>query len=169
MNKTLIFIILVISLISCHKNKIDENTFWNYSGNGDGNIDSTKNAIINYTINSNLNISGDVFLEENTIINNDLNLNRSGKVIVFTSRNTDTVYVDGNSNIDDSLFIERGILKINHDLNINSKGFVNCSKSAKVIVIGSLNQSGTLWGLNNFEIHKNTKLNNKNSTHALPF
>jgi hypothetical protein len=161
------FFLAITIAYSCHKDKVD-NSIWEYSGTGDGNIDTTKKATINYKIASNLNVTGFAILKENSSVNHDLNLNQSGKVVILTSKTTDTVYIDGNSNIDDTLLIQRGVLKVGHDLNINAKGVVNCSNDAKVIVIGSLNQSGTLRGFSHFTIYKSTNINNKQTTYDLP-
>jgi len=159
--------ILISSLISCHKDK-NNSSVWHYNGSGDGNIDSTKNATISFEIKSNLNVNGDALLKENASVLHDLNLNQKGRVVVLTKNITDTVYVDGNANIDDTLLIQRGIVRINHDLNINSKGVLNCSNDAQIIVDGSLNQAGTLWGLKRIKVLKATNINNKQTTYDNP-
>jgi len=159
--------ILLSCLISCHKDNNDS-TVWHYNGSGDGNIDSTKNATISFEIKSNLNVNGDAMLKENASILHDLNLNQRGRVVVLTKNETDTVKVEGNTNIDDTLLIQRGIVVITHDLNINSKGVLNCSNDAQIIVEGSLNQAGTLWGLKRIKVLKATNINNKQTTYDNP-
>ena len=55
-----------------------------------------------------------------------------------------TIYL----NLNDYRLIKLGIVKVARDFNINSKGFLNCSDSAQMIIGGSLNQAGTLWETN---------------------
>ncbi len=169
MKRILFFSIVVLSsvFISCRKDHYD-NDEWYYNGNGDGNIDSVSHATINYTIESNLNVSGLAVIEGNTVVSHDLNLNRNGKVVIIADHINDTIYVNTNANIDDTLLVQRGILKVSHDFNINSHGVVNCSNDAQIIVIGSLNQAGTLWGLKNIKVEKALNINNKNTTYENP-
>ena len=169
--------LVIFGLMSCllgfwscrtQSNPTPVSNAWTYSGSGDGNIGTNNNVVITFPIQSNLNVNGVAQLSNNAVVNNDLNLNLGGKVVVITTHITDTVYLNGNVNVNDSLFINRGIVKVARDFNINSKGFVNCSDSARVIIGGSLNQAGTLWG--NTYIKATTKnINNPNQTFANPY
>ena len=150
----LLSIALVVCFSSCKKNNpgpyigsepTDNNT-WKYDGTGDGNVGTNNDVDITFPIQSNLNVNGTAHLSTNTFVRNDLNLNESGKVIVNAISITDTIYLNGNVNVNDSLLINRGIVKVARDFNINNRGFVNCSDSAQIIIGGSLNQAGTLWG-----------------------
>lgn len=159
-------IVLMLPIISCRKKHDPQpaSVGWTYSGTGDGNINETTDVVISYPIQSNLNVKGTAELGTNTVVKNDLNLNSSGKVIIKTTEITDTVYVNGNINVNDTLIIEKGILKVNHDFNINSLGVVNCLKDGQIIIIGSLNQAGTLWG-NKYVVADPKNINKPNQTH----
>jgi len=167
---SIIIIFLVAFLLtSCKKNKKDP-SYWTYNGSGDGTIESNQKAVITVAIQSNLNVNGNARLGTNASVKNDLNLNDNGKVVFLADKNTDTIYVDGNINCNDTLLIQRGILKVSHDFNINSSGVVNCSNDALVIVAGNLNQSGILWG--NYNIKAAIKHINKPETtnnNPIPF
>ncbi len=144
-----------------------DTTNWTYNGTGDGNVSKSKDVEITFPIQSNLNVNGTAQLGTNAIIRNDLNLNSSGKVVVRATFVTDTIYLNGNVNVNDSLLIQRGIVKVARDFNINSLGFVNCSDSAQIIIGGSLNQAGTLWG-NKFVKAEVKNINNPDLTFDNP-
>lgn len=136
-------------------------------GTGDGNVSANTNVVITYPIQSNLNVDGQAVLGSNTRVNDDLNLNDHGKVVVNPNACTDTIYVNGNVNINDTLWVQRGIVKVSRDFNINAGGVVNCSDSSRIIIQDSLNQSGTLWGNVNVQAGSK-KINNPAQTHDYP-
>jgi hypothetical protein len=167
---SIIFVFLVaIFLTSCKKNKKDP-SYWAYNGSGDGTVESNQKAVITVAIQSNLNVNGNAQLGTNASVKNDLNLNNNGKVVFLADKKTDTIFVDGNINCNDTLLVQRGILKVTHDFNINSSGVVNCSNDALILIEGNLNQSGTLWG--NFNIKATLKHINRPETtnnNPIPF
>ena len=158
--------IVIYQISSCKKSKKDTTTYV-YSGTGDGNIDSTKKANITVVIQSNLNVNGSAQIGTNAVVKNDVNLNKIGRVVFLANKSTDTIYIDGNLNCNDTLLVQRGILNVKHDFNINTSGVVNCSNDAQIVINGSLNQAGTLWGIDNIKA-KTKNINNPKQTFNNP-
>lgn len=156
--------ILLFAFIACHKEKTEvfyENKAYSYPGYGTSIVEDYQYAEVSFLIQENLNVHGSAILTDNTIIGNDLNLNSNGRIIVAPSYDTCQIIVYGNTNINDSLFVERGTLIIKGNLNINATGFVNCSPEAQIVIERDLNQAGDLFGLKYFVIYNHRNINNE--------
>lgn len=131
-----------------------------------------KGSVLIDNINSVVTVGGNANLNDSLVvasgdlqIKGDFNLNDKGKVVIDDPNST--VTIGKNANINYSVTIKRGTLIINGDLNNNSNGIINCYNTAKVIVYGSLNQSGTVYGFANFTVF-GTFHNNSNRTYSIP-
>lgn len=154
----------MLGIMACHKEKTEviyENKDYSYAGYGSSIVEDYQYAEVSFVIQENLNVHGAAVLTNNTIIGNDLNLNSNGRIIVAPTYDTCQIIVYGNTNINDSLFVERGTLIIKGNLNINATGFVNCSPEARIIVERDLNQAGDLFGLKYFVIYNHRNINNE--------
>lgn len=153
MKKLLYISLSLILLSSCKK---DPETWrgsdgWEYY-DGDGYIQDHHDVYINFDIESNLNVDGDATITDNLTIGNDLNLNHGGKTIIDTYEHDDTVYIQQNVNVNDSLLIFRGVVIVKGDFNVNATGIVNVSDSARLEVHHHLNNSGQVHGARNISV-----------------
>lgn len=149
-NYSLLYIFLLsISLISCKEDPEPwfsrGNNGWEYY-NGDGDIKNYHNVVVDFDIDNNLNVDGIATITNDLTIGNDLNLHKGGKTIIKTYHQYDTVYINGNINLDDSLLIFKGVVIANRDLNVHETGVVNVTDSATFIIRGNLNNSGHIYG-----------------------
>ena len=68
-------------------------------------------------------------------------------------------------NINDTILVNRGILDIDGELNLN-KGVIIVSDSGQVIVRGNLNNSAKIVGMNNIKYYKEFNNHSKNVTNT---
>lgn len=81
--------------------------------------------------------------------------------LLLTRYSTSIVNVEGNANVNDTLFVNRGVLDINGELNLNA-GVLIVSDSAKVIIRGNLNNSSSIIGMNNVTYYSEFNNHSKN-------
>ena len=124
-----------------------------------GNVNYAEYEEIDYNVNGNLIVDGSVVFRNTSIITSDLNLNEKGKIVIDTEEDTCHVKIKGNVNLNDTVLILHGVLVINGDLNVNSKGFIYCMNTSKVMVIHNLNQNGRVYGFKNILVFGNVNLN----------
>lgn len=131
---------------------------WNYYG-GDAEINQNQNITVDFDIENNLNVDGQVSLTSALSIKNDLNLNDYGKIIIDIPSDNDTIYIHGNMNLNDSLLIYKGYIILDGNLNINTNGIINISNKAHLFVKKDINHNGLMYGSKNVEVlgtfHKN--------------
>ena len=148
-------LLALFSLSSCNEDpkpyKIYNNGVWVYDG-GNAVVNTNDNVELQFDVQTNLNVDGDVLITDGISIGNDLNLNDGGKVIVNIPWYNDTVYINGNINLNDSLLFENGYIILEGNLNINATGIMNISDSSFVHVRGDVNNSGQLFGTNNLSV-----------------
>jgi len=134
---------------------------YSYDGYGTSTVENYQEADVSFTVEDNLNVHGMAVLTDNAVIGSDLNLNDEGKVRIAPHCDTCEIIVMGNTNINDTMFVDSGILRIKGNLNVNATGFVSCSPLAKIIIEHDLNQSGEFWGLNYTTAYNQTHLNDE--------
>lgn len=136
----------------------------------DLNTNETGTTIIegNTVIRNNANINGSLIIKDYTTIGTDFNLNKSGTIVIDMPYDSMVVSVGNNMNVNDSLIIKRGILKIGTNFNINATGVVNVSNHGKLIVNHDLGQSGQLFGNQNVEVKHVYNNNNPAGTFEEP-
>lgn len=142
---------------------------YEYSGQGESIVHDYQDADIDFTIEENLNVHGTAVLTNNANIGDDLNLNQNGKVIIATNHDSLEVVVWGNANLDDTLFVDHGVLRIKGNLNINEAGFISCSAAGTVIIENDINQTGYVYGYDHFTIHNHQNLNKENRVFPMPY
>ncbi len=159
---------LLLLVSSCKKDPMPytNSSGWIYNG-GDGQVNEHEDLELDFDIENNLNVDGQAEIIGNVTIGSDLNLNDDGKVIIDIPYEDDTVYVNGNVNLNDSLLMIDGFLWINGNLNINDGGVLNVTDSAKVQVDGDINNSGYLFGNQNINT-LGTLHNNSGNLQELP-
>ncbi len=162
--KNLLYLALGILLLSSCKK--DPETWrgsegWEYK-NGDGEIEVYHDAYLSFDIENNLNVNGTATITDELTIGNNLNLNQGGVTIIDTYFADDTVYIQQNVNINDSLLIFKGIVIVRGNFNVNGTGVVNVSDSASLRVDNHLNNSGHIYGAHNIDINSGTLHNNSN-------
>jgi len=167
-----IYVLLCVSVLAlfsnCTKKKSYNDKEFSYY-DGDGEVKYYQSANIDYDINGNLVVDGNVTLTDSLKISSDLNINPAGKVIMETETAETEIIVFGNVNITDTLFIYKGTLRIIGDFNINVGGFLNVTDFAKVIVEQNLNQNGYLYGLRNIYILGEYNPNNERVVFMYPY
>lgn len=165
-------IVLSIAILALVIKCKDEDPYYekdfHYYG-GDGKVHYYQAANIDYDINGNLVVDGDVTLTDSLKIASDLNINTKGKVIIETQTQTTEVVVFGNVNINDSLFLNKGNLRIIGDFNINVGGFLTVSDSARIIIEKDLNQNDWIYGFRNIYVLHETHLNNETRVYYEPY
>lgn len=163
MKKTQIYVLVLIGLgflFSCKEDPTPYKSYngWYYTG-GDAYVKDSEDANIDFDIQNNLNVDGDVRITSNLSIKNDLNLNTDGKVIIDTEFEDDTVRIRGNMNLNDSLLIQRGVVILYGNLNINKNGILNVNDGAQLQVRDDINHNGHFYGTRNLTVngtfHKN--------------
>lgn len=94
--------------------------------------------------------AGTLYLSGSPTIETDFNL-VDGKSIIGNDLSTmeDTVTIR-QINTDDTLIIYKGVVVVEKDLNQN-KGFINVTDSAKLIVEGTFNKAGDVYGVRNID------------------
>lgn len=140
---------------------------WTYYG-GDADVKNNNNVEIEFDIENNLNVDGSATITSGLSIKNDLNLNNNGKVIINTEFENDTVRINRNMNLNDSLIICQGVVLLYGDLNINSNGIVNIKDGASLKVFQDANHNGTLYGNRNLTVEGSFHKNGGSSTFAAP-
>ena len=150
---------LVLSCTDDAQSFRSEGNGWYYDGSGSADINPKDVAYVNFDIEDNLNVNGKAYITDVITIGNDMNLNAGG-VIINTSLSDLIVTIEGNVNVNDSLYVNRGILEIDGELNINA-GKLIVSDSARVIVRGNLNNSSQIIGMDNVTYY--SEFNNHSS------
>jgi hypothetical protein len=168
------FLLLITSVVICTSCKNDPEPYayknsngWTYY-DGDANVKDYNNVEIDFDIKDNLNVDGSAIITSDLSIKNDLNLNANGKVIINTEFEDDTVRINGNMNLNDSLNIYQGIVLLYGNLNINSNGIVNIKDGASLKVYKDVNHNGTLYGNRNLTVQGTFHNNGGSSTFAAP-
>jgi len=124
----------------------------------DLNIDQEKGGEIH--INDNVTLhkinmdNGIIYITGSPTISTDFNLN-NGTVYIGNSNsdiNRDTVKIKSQLNIQDSLFINGGVVLLESNLNLSNGGFISVANNAKFIIEHNLNQGGDIYGFNNITI-----------------
>ena len=167
-----VFIALfLLGAIACKKDPLPYtniyNNGWYYNG-GDADVNANDHIVVDFDIENNLNVDGGAEIIAETSIGGDLNLNDNGKVVIDIPWEHDTVYVNGNVNINDSLIVLDGVLRINGNLNINATGIVNVSDPAALWVEGDINNSGELYGYRNVRVDGTHHQNGGSTTTQAP-
>ncbi len=157
MKKTKISVLVFLGLgflFSCKEDPTPYQSYngWYYTG-GDATVKDNEDATIDFDIDNNLNVDGDVRITSDLSIKNDLNLNTKGKGIIDTEFENDTVRITGNMNLNDSLLIQRGIVILYGNLNINSNGVLNVSDGAQLQVRYDINHNGRFYGTRNLTVN----------------
>ena len=158
-------VIVLLVLVSCSDDAqpfTNEGTSWFYDGEGSADIKPNETAYVNFDIEDNLNVNGKAFITDAINIGDDVNLNTGG-VTINTLKSTSIVNIEGNTNVNDALFVNRGVLDIDGELNINA-GILIVSDSARVIVRGNLNNSATIIGMDNVTYYSEFNNHSKNVT-----
>ena len=131
---------------------------WTYT-DGDADINNQEDVEIEFDIESNLNVDGIAVINAGISIGNDLNLNDDGKVIIETPNASDTVFINGNMNLNDSLIFVSGFVLLDGNLNINSNGVLVLEDSSKMHITGDLNNSGDIYGYDKISVDGEKNLN----------
>lgn len=142
--------LMLLVIVSCTDDAqpfTNEGEGWYYEGSGSADINPKEVAYVNFNIENNLNVNGKAYITDAISIGDDVNLNAGG-VTIHTPLSTSIVNVEGNVNVNDSLFVNRGILEIDGELNLNA-GILIVSDSGQVIVRGNLNNSSQIIGMDN--------------------
>ncbi|MEH0155115.1 hypothetical protein V6R21_13295 [Limibacter armeniacum] len=93
--------------------------------NGNLNIIASDSIIIGSSqILNDINVNGAITITESSTIGNNLNINEGGRVYIQMNTPTDTLWVDGDMNINHQLEIRNGTVLLTGNLNNNSDGQV---------------------------------------------
>ncbi|MFQ3579474.1 MAG: hypothetical protein SNJ71_04955 [Bacteroidales bacterium] len=161
---------LFFTVVSCKKESTNM-TYKSYSkyenSNGSGTIQKEQTVRVEEDIKGNINVNGIAAITHPITISNDMNINKCGKIIIDIEKTKDKkneVIVGANANINDSIIVIKGTLRITGDLNNNATGFINCKNEGKIIVEKNLNQNGVIYGYKNFDVKQNRNLNQGHRT-----
>lgn len=167
MNKIVFIMVsfLMLYSTSCSDDAVpfrSEGNGWYYDGDGSANVGKNETAFINSNIEDNLNVNGKAYITDAVNIGDDVNLNVGG-VVVNAQYSSSIINVEGNVNVNDSLFVNKGVLEIDGELNINA-GVVILSDSGRIIVRGNLNNSKKIIGMNNLTYYSEFNNHSQNVT-----